>query len=223
MITLHHLNNSRSQRIIWLLEELGVEYDIKRYERDAKTSLAPKALEQVHPLGKSPVITDGDHTIAESGLIIEYLASLSPQAGLMPAQDDPNHWNNKYWIHYAEGSLMPLLVMTLVFEKVRTAPMPFFIKPIARAIADKAEAGYSGPNLKKHLAYIDAHLKTNTWFCGEQKRAADYQMIFPLEAALVRAEGRYAYPNIARYVDQVHALESYQVALKKGGPYAYAG
>ncbi|MFC3680835.1 glutathione S-transferase [Bacterioplanoides pacificum] len=222
MITLHHLNNSRSQRIIWLLEDLGLEYDIQYYQRDANTSLAPKALEQIHPLGKSPVITDGDQTLAESGVIIEYLAGKSADQALMPADDQADHWPNKYWLHYAEGSLMPLLVMTLVFEKVRTAPMPFFIKPIARAIADKAEAAYSGPNLKKHLNYIENHLQNHTWFCGEQRRAADYQMIFPLEAALSRGAARSNYPNIARFVDQVQALESYQTALQKGGPYDYA-
>lgn len=222
MITLHHLNNSRSQRIIWLLEELGVEYRIQHYQRDEKTSLAPKELEAIHPLGKSPVITDGEHTIAESGLIIDYLMQTYGEAQLAENTENDTKWQSQYWLHYAEGSLMPLLLIALMFEKVRTAPMPFFIKPIARAIADKAMAAYAGPNIDKHLNYINNHLADKQWFCGEHKTAADFQMIFPLEAALARSATRNALPHIARYVDQVHALGSYQTALQKGGPYDYA-
>lgn len=222
MLTLHHLNNSRSQRILWLLEELGVEYTIKHYQRDEKTSLAPKALEQVHPLGKAPVITDGEQTIAESGLIIDYLIQTYGADKFQPAANSPQHWQAQYWLHYAEGSLMPMLLIMLMFEKVRTAPMPFFIKPIARAIADKATAAYAGPNLVKHLTYIDAHLADNTWFCGEQMTAADFQMIFPLEASLTRGATRSEYPHVAAYVDRIHAQESYQKGLKLGGPYDYA-
>lgn len=220
MITLHHLNNSRSQRIIWLLEELGLDYQIKTYQRDAKTSLAPKALEQIHPLGKSPVITHNDEVIAESGLIIEYLVSLTDNH-FEPASTDADYWQNKYWLHYSEGSLMPLIVMALLFEKMRTAPMPFFIKPIARTLANKVEAAYSGPNLINNLNYIEKHLASHQWFCGDAIRSADFQMIFPLEAALVRATAD-GYPNIKRYVKQVHALKTYQTALQKGGPYDYA-
>ena len=219
MLTLHHLNNSRSQCIIWLLEELGVEYQIKHYQRDKKTSLAPKALEQIHPLGKSPVITDGEQTIAESGLIIDYLIQTY---GTSKFSVKESHWQSQYWLHYAEGSLMPLLLIALLFEKIRTAPMPFFIKPIARGIADKAMAAYAGPNLKKHLSYINNHLAENQWFCGNQQTAADFQMIFPLEAGLTRGATRDEYPHIARYVDQIHALDSYKTALEKGGPYDYA-
>lgn len=222
MLTLHHLNNSRSQRIIWLLEELGVEYDIRHYQRDEKTSLAPKALEQIHPLGKSPVITDGSNTIAESGLIIDYLIQTYGQGKFQPEAQSAQYWQSQYWLHYAEGSLMPMLLIILMFEKVRSAPMPFFIKPIARAIADKATAAYAGPNLIKHLNYIDAHLANNHWFCGPDLTAADFQMIFPLEASLTRGATRQQYPNIANYVERVHSLTTYQKALKVGGPYDYA-
>ncbi|KZZ43477.1 MAG: glutathione S-transferase [Saccharospirillaceae bacterium] len=222
MITLHHLNNSRSQRIIWLLEELGVDYQIKHYQRDEKTSLAPKALEAVHPLGKSPVITDGEQTIAESGLIIDYLMQTYGATELPQSTESDTKWQSQYWLHYAEGSLMPLLLIALMFEKVRTAPMPFFIKPIARTIADKAMAAYAGPNMQKHLGYINNHLADKQWLCGEHKTAADYQMIFPLEAALTRGATREAFPHVARYVDQIHALPSYKTALEKGGPYDYA-
>ena len=222
MITLHHLNNSRSQRIIWLLEELGVDYDIKRYDRDPKTSLAPAELKAVHPLGKSPVITDGDKTIAESGLIIEYLLDRYDQGRFLPARESATYWQYLYWLHYAEGSLMPLLVMTLVFNKIKEAPMPFFVRPIACAIADKAISAYSGPNLKNNLKYVEEHLSNNTWFAGEQMTGADFQMIFPLEAAMHRGINSADYPAIKRFIDKVHAMDTYRTALQKGGPYDYA-
>jgi len=222
MITLHHLNNSRSQRIIWLLEELGVDYEIKRYERDLKSSLAPASLKAIHPLGKSPVITDGDKTIAESGLIIEYLLKNYDNGCFLPASDSPTYWQYLYWLHYAEGSLMPLLVMTLIFNKIKTAPMPFFIRPVARIIADKAIAGYSGPNLKNNMEYIENHLQQNNWFAGDNMTGADFQMIFPLEAAMHRGIKADQYPAIKAFIDKVHEIPAYQQALKKGGPYDYA-
>lgn len=222
MITLHHLENSRSQRIIWLLEELGVDYQIKRYERDRKTNLAPESLKQVHPLGKSPVITDGDRTLAESGVIINYLIRHYGSERFQPAPDSEAWDQAQYWLHYGEGSLMPYLVMSLVFEKIKTAPMPFFIRPVARGIADKVMGSFITPNLDTHFAYIEDHLTANDWFAGEQMTAADFQMIFPLEAALQRAAAARRYPNICDMVERIHALPAYQAALEKGGPYAYA-
>ncbi|MCA6063310.1 glutathione S-transferase family protein [Thalassolituus marinus] len=222
MITLHHLNNSRSQRIIWLLEELGVDYQIKHYERDTKTSLAPASLKAIHPLGKSPVITDGDQVIAESGLIIEYLLQKYDNKGFMPAKDSAEYWQYLYWLHYAEGSLMPLLVMSLVFNKVKTAPMPFFIRPIAKGIADKVMNSYVGPNLANNMRYIESHLGNNHWFAGDQLTGADFQLIFPLEASLHRGIKAEEFPNIAAFVKRVQTLPAYQTALQKGGPYDYA-
>lgn len=222
MITLHHLENSRSQRLIWLLEELGVEYRIERYQRDAKTSLAPEALKKIHPLGKSPVITDGDQTIAESGLIIEYLLKTYDNGRLLPADNTPAYWQYLYWLHYSEGTLMPLMVMSLIFNKIKTAPMPFFVRPIAKGIADKVMQSYVGPNLANNLRVIEAHLSSNTWFAGEQMTGADFQMIFPLEAALGRSIKAADFPHIAAYVQRVHALPAYQEGLRKGGPYEYA-
>ncbi len=222
MITLHHLNNSRSQRIIWLLEELGVEYEIRRYERNPATSLAPASLKAIHPLGKSPLITDGELTIAESGLIIEYLLKRYDQGRLLPADDSPEYWQYLYWLHYAEGTLMPLLVMTLILNKVREAPMPFFIRPLARAIADKIGQSYSAPNLTNNMAYIEQHLSNHRWFAGERMSGADMQMIFPLEAALKRGICEKDFPHIAAFVKKVHAMPNYQTALQKGGPYDYA-
>lgn len=186
MITVHHLNNSRSQRILWLLEELGVDYQIKRYERDTKTMLAPPELRAVHPLGKSPVVTDGELTLAESGAIIDYLANrYGPH--LLPAADSPERLRCTYWLHYAEGSAMPPLLLKLVFDKMESSPMPFFVKPIARGIARKVKSAFVAPQLKLHLDYLESELGKSTWFAGEQFSAADIQLSFPLEAAAARA------------------------------------
>ncbi len=188
MITVHHLNNSRSQRILWLLEELGVEYQIQRYERDPKTMLAPPELRAIHPLGKSPVLTDGDLTLAESGAIIDYLASRYSES-LLPPAGTPERLRCNYWLHYAEGSAMPPLLLKLVFDKVESSPMPFFIKPIARGIAQKVKQALINPQLKLHLDYLESELGKSTWFAGEDFTAADIQLSFPLEAATSRAFG----------------------------------
>ena len=227
MITLHHLNNSRSQRIIWLLETLGIDYQIKHYQRDAKTTLAPAELKKIHPLGKSPVITDGDKVIAESGLIIEYLCETYGKDQAFMGNDE-NRWDIKYWLHYSEGSLMPLMVMKLVFDKIKSAPKPFFIKPIANAIVDKAMSSYAGPNIANNIAYIEQHLASNIqqnkeYICGTELTAADFQMIFPLEALAAKQKNiAEQQPNIYAYVKRIHALPAYQKALKEGGQYDYA-
>ena len=222
MITVHHLENSRSQRILWLLEELNLEYQVKHYQRDPKSNLAPAALQHIHPLGKSPVISDGDRVIAESGNIIEYLAVRYGGDQWMPPLASEHHWDCKYWLHYGEGSLMPLLVMNLVFDKVRNSPMPFFVKPIARGIADKVTEAYLGPNLEKNMKFIESHLADREWFVGSQPTAADIQMSFPLEAAQVGYLTGKGYAQIAAYVARVQALPAYQRALEKGGRYDYA-
>jgi glutathione S-transferase len=157
MITVHHLENSRSQRVLWLLEELGLPYEVKRYARDRKTSLAPPELKKVHPLGKSPVITDGATTVAETGAIVEYLVDAAGGA-LRPAPGSADHRRWTYWLHFAEGSAMPPLVMALVFMKVKTAPMPFFARPIARAIADKVLEGFVMPSIESNTAFMEQEL-----------------------------------------------------------------
>src|SRR4249920_636693 len=139
MITVHHLNNSRSQRVLWLLEELCVPYEVKRYQRDPVTMLAPPSLRAVHPLGKSPVITDGALTLAESGGIIEYVVERYGGGRLAPPPGTPERLRYSYWLHFAEGSAMPPLLLKLVFDRIERAPMPFFAKPIARAIAGRAK------------------------------------------------------------------------------------
>jgi glutathione S-transferase len=219
MITVHHLNNSRSQRVLWLLEELGVPYEVKRYERDAKTMRAPATLRAVHPLGKSPVVTDGALTLAESGAIIEYLADRYGDGKLAPQPGTPERQRYIYWLHYAEGSLMPPLLMKLVFNRVAKAPMPFFVRPIARKIAEGAMTAFIGPEIELHLDYLEGELGRSTWFAGSKFTAADVQMSFPLEAAAARGGFGARRPKLAAFVERFQARAAYKRALERGGPY----
>ncbi len=222
MITLHHLENSRSQRVLWLLEELGLPYEVKRYERDKATMLAPPALKKVHPLGKSPVITEGGVTVAESGAIVEYLLDEHGAGRLRPAAGTPERRRYTYWLHFAEGSAMPPLLMKLVFDKVRSAPMPFFIKPVARGIADKVMSSFVSPNIEQQLAFMESELATRPWFAGAEFSAADIQMSFPLEAAAARAGLGAAHPKLMAFLSRIHARPAYQRALAAGGPFTLA-
>ncbi len=219
MIIVHHLNNSRSQRVLWLLEELGVPYEIKPYQRDAKTMLAPPELREVHPLGKSPVITDGDLTIAESGAIVEYLIDRYGEGSLKPEAGTPERLRYTYWLHYAEGSAMPPLLMKLVFDEVERAPMPFFIRPIAKAISGNVKKAFINPQIKQHLDFMEAELGKSTWFAGKEFTGADIQMSFPLEAAASRAGLKESRPHLMAYLKRIHARPAYKRALKKGGAY----
>ncbi len=221
MLLVHNLENSRSQRILWALEELGVPYEVKRYERDKVTSLAPESLKKVHPLGKSPVITDGDETIAESGAIIDYLVTTYGDGSLVPEINSRAHREYNYWLHYAEGSLMPPLVLKLVFDKVTTSPMPFFIRPIAKGISKKVNESYIGPSIKGNFDFIEKHLKTNEWFAGSKLSGADIQMSFPLEASVSSGAVGNKYPNITAYVKRFQSRPAYKKALETGGPYDY--
>jgi glutathione S-transferase len=220
MIIIHHLNNSRSQRILWMCEEIGIDYQIKHYQRDSKTQLAPQELFDVHPLGKSPVITDGDVTVAESGAIIEYLAQ-NYGKDLIPELGTDEYRQYIYWLHFAEGSLMPQMLLKLIFDKIKTSPMPFFVKPIAKGIANKVIDGYVGPNIKSNMKFIENHLNENIWFTGDKLSGADIQMSFPLEAAMAGNKSG-GYPAIQKYVDKIHSRSAYKKALEKGGPYDYA-
>ena len=219
MIVLHHLANSRSQRILWLLEELEVPYEIKRYERDAKTGLAPPDLLSVHPLGKSPVITDGEITVAESGAIVEYLVEKYDDGKLRPAAGTPEHRAYTYWLHYAEGSFMPFMVLSLILRRIETAPMPFFVKPVARGITEKVRVNYLDPNVKRNLEFMEEALETSIWFVGDALTAADIQMSFALEAAEARTNLRQDYPKLADFLARMRQRPGYQAALRKGGPY----
>ena len=222
MLTVHHLNNSRSQRVLWLLEELGLRYEVQRYQRDRKTMLAPPELKAVHPLGKSPVLTDGDATLAESGAIVEYLIDRYGQGRLAPARGTPAQLRYTYWMHYAEGSAMPPLLLKLVFDRIGTAPMPFFAKPIVRAVVDKAMKGFISPQLKTHLDFMEAELGRSVWFAGDEFTAADIQMSFPVEAAASRAGLAPSRPRLWAWLQRIHARPAYQRALEVGGPYDYA-
>ena len=219
MIIVHHLNNSRSQRVLWLLEELGLDYQVKHYQRDAQTMLAPPELKSVHPLGKSPVITDGDLTVAESGAIIEYLVDRHGQGRLVPAHGSAERLRYTYWLHYAEGSAMPPLLMSLVFNKVRESPAPFLIRPIVRGIADKVLQTFVRPQLKTHLDFMETELGKSPWFAGAEFTAADIQMSFPVEAAASRGGLDSGRPRLMDFLQRIHQRPAYQRALEKGGPY----
>jgi glutathione S-transferase len=212
-LTVHHLNYSRSTRILWLLEEMGLEYEIQRYERDPRTFRAPPELARVHPLGRAPVVTDGDLVLAESGAIVEYFVD---KTGLLGPQTDEERVRFRFFLHYAEGSVMPPLLVRLLMSKVKTAPVPFFIKPIARQIASKVEGAYSDGEIDRHFTFLDAELAGREWLLGDRLTAADVQMLYPLEAGLSRGAGDR--PNIAAWLRRVQARPAYQRAMEKGGP-----
>lgn len=219
MITVHHLENSRSQRILWLLEELHLPYEVVRYARDAETMLAPPELRAVHPLGKSPVISDGALTLAESGAIIEYIVDRYGDGRLRPPAGTSEQLLYGYWMHYAEASAMPPLLFKLVFDRIETAPMPFFVRPFAKMIAGRTRTTFFGPQIALHLDYMESELGKRRWFAGEEMTAADIQMSFPLEAAAARAGLDATRPKLAAFLERIHARPAYQAALAKGGPY----
>lgn len=223
MLVVHHLNNSRSQRVLWLLEELGVPYEIKHYQRDAKTMLAPPELKAIHPLGKSPVLTDGELVIAESGAIIEYLCRAYGNESVMPAANKQAMLDYSYFLHYAEGSAMPLFVNKLVFGEIPKRPMPFFVRPIARELCKQVVKTWLQPQINTHLAFLEKHLQANTWFAGEQFSAADIQMSFPVEAASVRDKVAEKYPALQNFLERIHDRPAYKRALERGGPYNLMG
>ncbi len=221
MIKVHHLDHSRSQRVLWMLEELNLPYQVVTYQRDPKTWLAPQALRDIHPLGKSPVVEDDALVLAESGAILEYLVDrydsarqFSPEP--LPLQS-PERLRYRYWMHYAEGSAMPPMVMSLVFSRLRKAPMPFFARPIARQIADKALKGFVGPQIKLHLQWMERELGNTPWFAGERFTAADIQMSFPLQAAAARGGDLSAYPRLRSFLERIAQRPAFQRAQAKGG------
>ena len=207
MIRVHHLNNSRSQRVLWLLEELGVPYEVVRYQRDTKTMLAPKELRGIHPLGKSPIIDDDGQIFAETGLIVEYLVARHGNE-MAPQRDTTPYWRYKYWLHYAEGSLMPPLLLKLVIDRLGFLGFP------AR--------GFVASQLKLHLNFVEAELGAAPWFAGDQFSAADIMMSFPLEAARARAGLDETRPRLMDFLKRIRARPAYQRALEKGGTYRYA-
>lgn len=237
MIQLHHLNHSRSHRIIWLLEELELDYELIKHQRDPLTDLAPTSLKKVHPLGKAPVLIDGELTLAESGAIVDYLAqrygarltdhslqtanSLPAHNKLLPDKDSNAWWDYIYWLHYGEGSLMPPLLMRLVFSKIQAAPVPFFIRPIINKIVAGVDKAFLHQQLHGQLNFVADHLSCHDWMLGEHFSAADIQMSFPLEAAMYDKKLAACYPRLTAYVAQLQARPAYLRALAKGGDYRY--
>jgi glutathione S-transferase len=220
MIKIHHLENSRSQRILWLLEELELDYEIVHYQRDPETMLAPDSLRAIHPLGKSPVLEDDGIIVAETGAIIEYIIDTHGGGRLRPEKGTPEGRAWTYWMHYAEGSAMPPLLMKLVFQRLPENANAL-VRPLVRGVSRRAEAGFVDPRLKEQIEYWDASLAETGWFAGKAFSAADIIMSFPLEAAANRA-GAGEYPNVKDFLGRIHARPAYLTALRKGGPYAYA-
>ena len=207
-----------------VLEELELPYELRIYQRDPQTQLAPPALKRIHPLGKSPVITDGNTVVAESGAIIEYLAehyghAAPPElAHLTPTPGTPEHLACRFWMHYAEGSLMNWLVMQLVFDSIPRQPMPFFVRPIARAFCSKVQEKLVTPNVQTALASIENHLSQQPWFAGPHLSMADFQMSFAIEAALANKQTAPNWPALTAYRERIRARPAYRRALEKGGP-----
>ncbi len=219
MLTVHHLENSRSQRVLWLLEELGVPYDVKRYERDRKTNLAPPELKKVHPLGKSPVIEDNGKIFAETGAMIEHVIDAYGQGRMRPKPGSNAYDQYRYWLHAAEGSYMPSLVMTLFLNRMESAPMPFFARPIAKKLVAAVREGYLNHTMKAQYDFLENALAHSPWLAGDEMTGADIIMSFPVEAFSARGQAG-AYPNIAAYMMRFQARPAYQRALERGGPYA---
>jgi glutathione S-transferase len=217
MIVVHHLERSRSQRVLWLLEELGLEYEIRRYARDPETMLAPATLRAVHSLGKSPVVVDGDKTLAESGAILEYLVDAYGGGRFIPPHGSAERLRYGYFMHYAEGSLMPPLTMRFIFMRLPHG-VPFFVRPVARAIAAKALSSYIDPQLKRHFDFLEGGIVAGEWFAGESFSAADIQMSYPLEAAASRAGLDASRPRLWDFLQRIRARPAYQRAIAKGGP-----
>lgn len=222
MIHVHHLEKSRSHRILWLLEVLELDYDIHVYQRDKQTQLAPESLKSIHPLGKSPVITDGELVIAESGAIIDYLIQQYGDERIQPSADNIPEWvEYRYWLHYAEGSLMPLLIMQLVFKKI-PAQSPWFIKPLAKGIGDTVTQRFLRPQIKQHLNVIEEHLANKGNFAGDWPSGADIQMSFPLQA-IKATHSLTAYPAIDEFVQRIDTDPSWRRVVERAGPLTMPG
>ncbi|MFN8610582.1 MAG: glutathione S-transferase [Vulcanimicrobiota bacterium] len=219
MLVVHHLNNSRSQRILWLLEELELPYEIRHYERHPKTMRAPDSLKQVHPLGKSPVLSDGELVLAESGAILEYLLDTYGQGRFRPAPGSPERLRYNFWMHYAEGSLMPPLLIALIFTLVPRRS-PFFLRWLLKPLFRKLRAAIVDSDLARAFAYIEGELGLSTWLAGSQLTAADIQMSFPLEAGMAQLRLQQTHPRILAFLERMKERPAFQRALQRGGPYS---
>lgn len=214
MIILHALAQSRSIRIVWLLELLGVEYQLKQYQRDGL--FAPEEMKKIYPLGKAPILQDGDLILAESGAIVDYLIRRYGQGRFGRQEHDTDYWQYQRWLHYAEGSLMPFMIMALIFYKIEHSKMPFFAKPIAKKVSQNTHQSFLNPQMALHLSHINQELANKTWLMGDDLTGADIMMFF----ALLGAKLRYNienYPHIQRYLQQVEQNEAYKRAIQKAG------
>jgi glutathione S-transferase len=220
VLTVHHLDHSRSHRVLWLLEELGVEYDVRRYERDPATLRAPPSLKAIHRLGRSPTITDGGQALAESGAILEYLVDRYDDGRLAPARGTPDRERYMYFMHYAEGSAMLPLVLRLIFDQMPRQPMPALARPVVRALAKNVIDTFVRPQIEEHLDHMEAALTESPWFAGNAFSAADIQMSFPVEVAAAGG-GRLdaTRPRLSQYLQRIRERPAYGRALAKGGPY----
>jgi len=218
MLTIHHLENSRSHRVVWLLEELGLQYEIHRHRRDAESSFAGPDLWAAHPLGKAPVLCDGTATFAESGAILEHLVEAYGHGRLAPAPGTPERARYRYWMHAAEGSVMPLLVMKLLFARVE-ARAPLLARPFARAISRRVDETYITPNIGAIVDFMEAELSRSTWFAGNEFSAADVQMGYVIEAAEARGVIHDKHTRLRAFIDRSRSRPAYRAAIEKGGPF----
>lgn len=217
-VVVHHLELSRSHRVLWLLEELEVPYELETYARDPKTLRAPAKLRDVHPLGKSPVVTIDDVVYAESGAILSHLAETLGGERLLPEPGTDAHRRCRFFMHYAEGSLMPPLLVRLITDRMQRTKLPFFIKPIATRIAQQIDGTFTAPELESHLRFLEGELADRPFFAGSELSIADIQMSYPMEAAKVRGGLGAAHPNLLGWLRRVHERPAYQRAVERGGP-----
>jgi glutathione S-transferase len=222
MITVHHLNNSRSHRVLWLLEELGLDYEVMHYKREASLR-APAALRAIHPLGKSPtvVVTDGSgktETLAESAAILEYLVERHGGGRFAPPAGTSEHLRYRYWMHYAEGSMMLPLVLMLIFKQMPRQSMPMLVRPVVRSLATTVIDTFVQPQIDQHLSFIEGELEKTRWFAGDEFTAADIQMSFPIEASAARGGLSSGRPKTWGYLQAIRERPAYKRAIAKGGP-----
>lgn len=215
-ITVHHLEKSRSHRVLWLLAELDLEYELVEYARDPKTIRAPRALRDVHPLGKSPVVVVDGLVLAESGAIIEHLVELTGR--LAPPGDDARaRVAYRYWMHYAEGSLMPPLLVRLIMDTLRNPPLPFFVKPLTRAVAGKVDEAFTQPEIDLHAGFLESQLADREYFCGDTFTAADVQMSYPVEALVERGRPGVSVTRLRAWCERMRSRPGFQAAIARGG------
>lgn len=217
-IIVHHLEKSRSHRLLWMLEELELPYTLKTYQRDPLTIRAPDSLQKIHPLGKAPVLEVDGEVFAESGAILEHCVDELGDGKLRPDRGTKDFHRYRYWMHYGEGSMMPPLLVRLIMNKVETAPLPFFVKPIAKGIVKKVEGTFTRPELERHAAYIEQELGEHPFFAGEDFSAADIQMSYPVEALLARGNVTAKQEKTRAWFERVSKRPAYQRAIDKGGP-----